>query len=36
MPVRRVIAGGELRRAMVLIAILGPCRALEPYDASPL
>ena len=34
--VRRVIAGGDLRRAIVLIAILGPCRALEPRDASQL
>jgi hypothetical protein len=33
---QRVIAGGDLRRAIVLIAILGPCRALEPKDASPL
>ena len=33
---RRVIAGGDLRRAIVLIAILGPCRALEPKDASQL
>jgi hypothetical protein len=30
-----VIAGGDLRRAIVLIAILGPCRALQPKDASP-
>jgi hypothetical protein len=33
---QRVIAGGDLRRAIVLIAILGPCRALEPLDAPPL
>ena len=26
----RVIAGGDLRRAIVLVTILGPCRALEP------
>jgi hypothetical protein len=32
---QRVIAGGDLRRAIVLIAILGPCRALQPKDASP-
>jgi hypothetical protein len=30
----RVLAGGDLRRAMVLIAVLGPCRALERQDAS--
>jgi hypothetical protein len=34
--VRRGIAGGDLRRAIVLIAVLGPCRALEPRDASQL
>jgi hypothetical protein len=33
---QRLIAGGDLRRAIMLIAILGPCRALEPKDASPL
>lgn len=33
---QHVIAGGDLRRAIILIAILGPCRALEPKDASPL
>ncbi|MCA1584514.1 MAG: hypothetical protein LC791_06980 [Acidobacteria bacterium] len=33
---RRVIAGADLRRAIVLIAILAPCRALEPKDASQL
>jgi hypothetical protein len=34
---RRVVAGADLRRAIVLIAILGPCRALEPKkDASQL
>ncbi len=33
---RRVIAGGDLRRAIVLMAILGPCRALELQDASQL
>ena len=31
---RPVIAGGDLRRTIVLMAILGPCRALEPKDAS--
>jgi hypothetical protein len=31
---RPVIAGGDLRRAIVLAAILGPCRALEPKDPS--
>jgi hypothetical protein len=31
----RVIAGGDLRRAIILVAILGPCRALEPKDAPP-
>jgi hypothetical protein len=31
---RQVMVDGELRRAIVLIAILGPCRALEPKDAS--
>jgi hypothetical protein len=34
--VRRVIARGDLRRAVVLIAVLGPCRALESKDASQL
>jgi hypothetical protein len=34
--VQRVIAGAELPRAIVLMAILGPCRALEPKDASQL
>jgi hypothetical protein len=29
---RYVIEVGDLRRAIVLIAILGPCRALEPTD----
>jgi hypothetical protein len=33
---QRVIAGADLRRAIVLIALLGPCRALEPKDASQL
>jgi hypothetical protein len=33
---RRVIAAEDLRRAIVLIAILGPCRALEPKGASQL
>jgi hypothetical protein len=33
---RRVIGGGDLRRAIVLMAILGPCRALEPKDPSTL
>ena len=32
--VQRVIAGGDLPSAIVLMAILGPCRALEPKDAS--
>lgn len=32
--IRRFIAGGELQRAIVLVAILGPCRALEPKEAS--
>ena len=32
---RRVIAGGDLRTAIVVMAVLGPCRALEPEDASP-
>jgi hypothetical protein len=36
MALQRVIAGGDLRRAIVLIAIVGPCRALEPKDATPL
>lgn len=31
---RRIIAGADLRRAIALITILGPCRALEPKDAS--
>jgi hypothetical protein len=30
----RRIAGGDLRRAIALIAVLGPCRALQPKDAS--
>jgi hypothetical protein len=33
---RGVIAAGDLRRAIVLMAILGPCRALEPKGASQL
>jgi hypothetical protein len=33
---RRVVAAGDLRRAIILMAILGPCRALEPKDASQL
>jgi hypothetical protein len=33
---RGVVAAGDLRRAIVLIAILGPCRALEPKGASQL
>ena len=33
---RHVIGVGDLRRAIVLIAILGPCRALEPKDTSQL
>jgi hypothetical protein len=32
----RRIAAGDLRQAMVLIAVLGPCRALEPKDVSQL
>ena len=28
------LAPGDLRRAIVLAAILGPCRALEPKDTS--
>jgi hypothetical protein len=31
---RPVIGAGDLRRAIVLMAVLGPCRALEPNDAS--
>lgn len=31
---RRVIADDDLRRAVVLMAVLGPCRALEPMDAA--
>jgi len=31
-----VLGDGDLRRAIVMIAILGPCRALEPKDASQL
>lgn len=31
-----VIVDGDLRRAIVMIAILEPCRALEPKDGSPL
>jgi hypothetical protein len=34
MAVRRVIAAGDLRRAIVLMTILGPCRALEQKDTS--
>jgi hypothetical protein len=30
----RRLAPGDLRRAVVLTTILGPCRALEPKDAS--
>jgi hypothetical protein len=33
---QQIVAGGDLRRAIVLITILGPCRAFEPKDASPL
>ena len=33
---QRVISGADLRRAIALIAVLGPCRALEPNDVSPL
>ena len=33
---KRVIAGGDLRRAIVLIAVLGPCRALERLRTSQL
>ena len=28
------IGDGDLRRAIVMMAILGPCRAFEPQDAS--
>lgn len=31
-----IIVNDDLRRAIVLIAVLGPCRALEPKDASQL
>lgn len=31
---QRVIAGADLRRAMILIAVLGPCRALEAEQAQ--
>lgn len=31
-----LLGDGDLRRAIVMIAILGPCRALEPKDASQL
>ena len=31
-----VIVSDDLRRAIVFIAVLGPCRALEPKDASRL
>ena len=30
------VPGGDLGRAIVLMAILGPCRALEPKDAAQL
>jgi hypothetical protein len=30
---QRAIRGGDMRRAIVLIAILEPCRALRPGDA---
>ena len=33
---RRVIASEDLRRAIVLTAILGPCRAVQPKNASQL
>ena len=33
---QRLIAGADLRRAIILIAALGPCRALEPKDVSQL
>ena len=29
-----IVAGGDLRHAIVLMAIFGPCRALQPTDAS--
>lgn len=29
---RHVIVAGDLRRAVMLMAILGPCRALDPND----
>jgi hypothetical protein len=32
----RRIAPGDLRRAIVLMTVLGPCRALEQKDASQL
>ena len=31
-----IIVDDDLRRAIVLIAVIGPCRALEPKDASQL
>ncbi len=31
---RDVTRGGDLRRAMTLMVILGPCRAIEPTDPS--
>jgi hypothetical protein len=33
-PMRGGIGGGDLRRAIMMIAVLGPCRAVEPWDAS--
>lgn len=33
---RRAVLPGDLRRAIVSIAVLGPCRALNPKDASQL
>jgi hypothetical protein len=34
--IRRVINRADLRRAIVLTAILGPCRALESKDPTQL
>jgi hypothetical protein len=31
---RRVVARRDLRRAIVLMTIIGPCRALQPMDAG--
>ena len=32
---QRSIARADMRRAIVLVAILGPCRALGPHDTAP-